>query len=97
MPTYITLNRFTEEALDDLEAMEDVMAEDIVAIEELGGEFHGLWLTFGQYDAVGITGLPDDETAMRLVGHLNRNRGTRTETLKAIPADEAGELLTEGI
>lgn len=73
------------------------MAEDIAAIEKSGGEFHGLWLTFGEYDAVGITELPDDETAMRLVGHLDRNRETRTETLKAMPVDEIGPLLTEGI
>lgn len=77
--------------------MGDAMTEDIAAIEELGGEFHGLWLTFGQYDAVGVTDLPDDETATRLVGHLNRNRETRTETPKALPTEEAGRLLSEGL
>lgn len=73
------------------------MAADITAIEELGGEFHGLWLTFGRFDAVGMGDLPDDETALKLLGHLNRNRGANTETLKAIPAEEAGALLAEGI
>lgn len=90
MPTYIVLHNLSQE---NIEGMGEEMAAGKEQLEAMGCELQGLYLTFGQYDAVGIIDAPDDETAAQFVLTLAKENGVETETLRAFPADETEQIL----
>lgn len=92
MPTYIILHEFNQENVENMEEQQKTGMEDL---EALGGELKDLYVTFGQYDAVGIVDFPDDEAAAQWLLAQAKKSGLGTETLKGIPADRASELMAE--
>ena len=63
-------------------------------IERMGGKLHGLWLSFGEYDVVAITELPDNVSATSLsmaIGASGSISGFRTTPL--LTAAEATEAM----
>lgn len=48
---------------------------------------------FGQYDAVGIIDMPDDEAAAQFVMTLAKENDVKTETLRAFSEDETQDIL----
>lgn len=90
MPTYIVLHELSGE---NIESMGEEMEEGKEALEALGCELQGLYLTFGQYDAVGIIDAPDEETAAQFVLTLAKENEVGTETLRAFSEEETQEIL----
>lgn len=60
-----------------------------------GGEPLGFFLTFGQYDLVAFSEMPDDETTAKVQLTSAMEGNVETETLRAFTMDELGELLDE--
>jgi uncharacterized protein with GYD domain len=93
MPHYITLIRFTQKGVEDLKGGPARLDAGKKAIEAAGGKRKGFYLTLGQYDAIGIVELPNDETAAK-VALTNAMRGTtRGETLRAFTEEEYRKLI----
>lgn len=90
MPTYIILHEFSQENVQNMEAQQEAGME---ALEAVGGELKDLYITFGQYDAVGIVDFPDDEAAAEWLLTQAKQAGLSTETLKGIPSDEAEDII----
>lgn len=90
MPTYIVLHELTGE---NIENMGEEMEQGKEALEAFGGELQDLYLTFGQYDAVGVVDFPDDETAAQFVLTLAKENGVSTETLRGFSEDETKDIL----
>lgn len=60
-------------------------------IQETGGKILSAYWTLGRYDAILTVEAPDEKTAMKLL--LQFGDFVATETLVAIPRDEATKLL----
>ena len=44
-------------------------------IERMGGKMHGLWLSFGEFDIVGIAEMPDNVSAAALAMAIGASGG----------------------
>lgn len=93
MPHYITLFRITQKGIEDIKGGPSRLDAAKKAIEAAGGKVKGFYLTLGQYDAIGIVELPNDEAAAK-IALANASRGTiRGETLRAFTEDEYRKLI----
>ncbi len=84
---FITLGRFrkkpTKQILAEMQKLFEQGAKD--------GKILGFYFTLGRYDGVVISESPDEKTHMK---HMMRFADLiSSETLVAIPADEAGKLV----
>ena len=65
-------------------------------IEKLGGSIKGLWLAFGEYDAIGIIEMPDNVSAAAF--SLAASAGGGVKALKTTPlmtVEEGIEAMTK--
>lgn len=53
------------------------------------------YYTMGQYDFIAITEAPSNEVAMKSLFIIGSGGAVRTETLVAIPAEKAAEIIKE--
>ena len=93
MPTYIHLTSYTADGVQEIAHSPNRLddAKDLAA--SMNGEFHGFYLTMGQYDIVAITEFPDDETAAQFALGVAREGAVSTETLKAFPEGEFRDVI----
>ena len=71
----------------------ETIAENLKLIEKEkkeGTKYHAIYWTLGRYDAVVITEAPDEKAAMK---NSMRRGWAKSETLVAIPAEEARKLV----
>ena len=96
MSAYITLINWTEQGVRT--AKETVNRARAVreAAQAAGGRMIGIWWTLGQYDAVVIMELPDDETATRLLLASAMQGNVRTATMRAFSEEEM-ERIVQGL
>jgi uncharacterized protein with GYD domain len=64
-------------------------------IEDMGGEMKAFYYTMGQYDFVSIAEWPSNEAAMTFLFALGKLGDVKTETLVAIPAEDAAKLIAK--
>lgn len=95
MPTYITLLSYTEQGIATVDHSPDRVEAAAELVEEMGGEFHDFYLTFGEYDGLAIAEFPDDETAAQYALTLGKAGNARTQTMKAFTQDEFGDLVAD--
>lgn len=95
MPTYITLMNYTEQGISTVEHSPDRIEAARELAEEVGGEFKAFYLTFGEYDGVGIAEFPDDETAAQYALSIGKAGNATTETLKAFTEGEFRGLVED--
>ena len=88
MPLFIRLSRLTEKANQNLQNMEQMLAEAQKIIEDNGARILQAYVILGEYDVVTIMEAPDEKTAAK-IGALIATRGSfRAETLAAIPVED---------
>jgi uncharacterized protein with GYD domain len=93
MPTYITLIRYTQQGIENVKegpARVDAAKE---AFKAMGGELKQYYLVMGQYDAVVIGEVPDDETVAKLSVAIGSKGAIRTETFRAFTEDEYRKII----
>lgn len=95
MPTYITLANLTEKGAQNIDELPERFEEVEAGKRAMGGELKGLYLTFGQYDLVGISEMPDDETTAKFQLGAAMEGFIETETLRAFTVDEAEDILAD--
>ena len=67
MPAYLFQGCYTSESIAAMiQKPEDRTAVVRKLVEGFGGKLEGFWLSFGEYDFVGISQLPDAEAAAAL-------------------------------
>ena len=90
---YILLVEYTQQGIEHVADSADRFDSARELLEDLGGEHHGMFLTFGQYDQVHIMEFPDDETAARFILEESSKGWVSTETLKAFPEDDYRDII----
>ena len=67
MPFYLVQASYSSQATAAMiKNPQDRAAAIKPMIERMGGKLHGLWLAFGEYDAVAIAEVPDNVSALAL-------------------------------
>ena len=94
MPHYITLFRFTQKGIEDIKGGPARLDAGKKAIEATGGKLKAFYLTMGQYDAVAIVELPNDEALAKVVLGVSSRGSIRGETLRAFTEEEYRKLIT---
>ena len=92
MATYVVLLTFTDQGIQNVRDTRGLDAAK-QAVQALGCQWQGWYLTLGQYDAVGIIEAPDDATVARLALVQGARGGVRSQTLRAFTEDEARQLI----
>lgn len=92
MPHYISLIKWTDRGLQAVKdsPMRAEAAQKLA--EQMGGSIQ-LFYTLGEYDIVGVTEAPNDETALQILLQIGSQGNVRTTTLKAWTPEEAGKVI----
>lgn len=93
MPTYITLNRFTQQGIQNIKGSPDRLAAGKEAYRKAGAEVKAFFLVTGRYDMVEIIEAPDDATMARLALADASRGNVRTETLRAFSEEEYRKII----
>jgi uncharacterized protein with GYD domain len=95
MPTYIVLNRFTEQGIRNVkdttkraDALNDMA-------KKFGGALKDAYWTIGQYDSIAIIEAPNDEAMVALGMSIGKAGNIRTETLRAFTKAEIEAILSK--
>ena len=93
MPTYVSLIRFTQKGAESIKEGPARVDRAKQAFRAAGGELTAFYLVMGQYDAVAISEMPNDEAVAR-VALANASMGNvRTETSRAFTEDEYRKII----
>ncbi len=95
MPAYVTLCKYTQQGLANVQGSPGRMKQNAAAVKEVGGWIIGQWLTLGEYDIVAISEFPDDQTAAAALLSLVRGGTFTTVTLKAFSEDEFAQIVSK--
>jgi uncharacterized protein with GYD domain len=93
MPTYISLIRFTQKGMETIKEGPKRLDAAKERFRAAGGELKAFYLVTGQYDAVAISELPNDEAVARLALANGSMGNIRTETLRAFTEDEYRKII----
>jgi uncharacterized protein with GYD domain len=93
MPHYIMLFRYTQKGAENIKASPARLDAAKKGIEAAGGKIKGFYLTMGQYDAVSIVELPNDDAAAKLALATASQGNIRGETLRAFTEEEYRKLI----
>jgi uncharacterized protein with GYD domain len=94
MPTYISLIRFTQKGMETIKEGPKRLDAAKQRFRAAGGELKAFYLVTGQYDAVAISELPNDEAVARVALGNGAMGNVRTETLRAFTEDEYKKIIT---
>ena len=93
MGTYITLIRYTQQGIENVKEGPARLDAAKEAFKAMGGELKKYYLVMGQYDAVLIGEVPDDETVAKLSLAIGSKGAIRTETFRAFTEDEYRKII----
>ena len=94
MPSYLSLLNWTDQGIRNIKEGPQRLEAAKQAIQAAGGRIIFFYLTMGQYDAVVISELPDDETAARVLLATGMQGNVRSTTLKAFTEDEYRNIVS---
>ena len=93
MAGYVSLIKFTEKGLGDAKSMPDALKKAREMYQKMGVRLIGIWMTFGEYDAVAIYDAPDDQVMAALVLAQGMQGGFTSETMRAFSEEEVGLII----
>ena len=93
MPVYVTLFKYTDQALRLAKNFKKYQEEAAKRVEKTGTKILGFYMTMGEYDAAGITECPSDEAAVAASLAASLDGTFKTTTLRAFTADEFEEII----
>lgn len=93
MPIYVSLLRFTQRGVESIKEGPARLDRAKQAFRAAAGELQAFYLVMGQYDAVAISEMPNDEAVAR-VALANASGGNiRSETSRAFTEDEYRKII----
>ena len=95
MPLYISLVKFTQQGLANIDESPNRLQVAKEQLKEMGGEIKAFYMTMGRYDAVAIVEAPDDESIAKFSLATGRSGNVRTEVLRAFDEDDYRKIVSE--
>jgi len=93
MSTYIMLANWTDQGAQKVKESPRRLDAAKKALQDMGGEFKGFYMTMGDYDLVMIYEAPDDAVAARFTLVLGMLGTLHSTTLKAFPEAAYREIV----
>lgn len=93
MPTYVMLANWTEQGLKAIADGAKRIDETRKMLEEMGGQFHAIYNTMGQFDMVAVYDVSDDAVAARFALMLGRQGNVRTTSMRAFPEEAYRQIV----
>ncbi len=93
MGTYILLANYTDQGIRNIKDSPKRAEAARKAIQDMGGDMTGLYLTMGTYDLIVILEAPSDEVVAKFVLTLGALGNVRTTTLKAFTETEFRDIV----
>lgn len=93
MPTYVTLQSFTERGIKEIKDIHTRDAELIKRLEALGIKVTAYYLVMGEYDEVVIWEAPSEEVAVAWLLELGARGYRRSVTLPAFNNEQFEQAL----
>jgi uncharacterized protein with GYD domain len=93
MAGYIVLGKYTEEGLESLKDMPEIIAKHRANCEKQGIRLIGTWCTFGEYDFCSIYEAPDDLAMAERVLETARGGLAKTTTMRALSEEEFAQVV----
>lgn len=92
MPSYLVQVAYTSEALDKLVAKPQDRTDTVrKVVEKLGGKLGPLYLSFGEYDVIGIYEMPDNVSAAAFAFAISA--GGSCKSVKTTPLLSSSDAL----
>lgn len=95
MPIYIILGKFTQKGVTEIKASPQRLESVRNVVKALGGELKEFYYTLGRYGFVAVVEVPSNEVALKGLMIVGSAGSVRSETLVAIPAEKAEEIIKE--
>jgi uncharacterized protein with GYD domain len=83
MPLYIALVTYTERGIQAVRESPRRLDEAKALLADMGGHFHAVYMTMGDYDLILVYEASDDAVAARFTLSLGLLGHVRTKTVKA--------------
>ena len=93
MPTYVSLVSWTDQGVKNYRDTVARAESFRAMVHQAGGQVRELLWTLGEYDIVTVIEAPDDEAAMALLLQTASLGNIRTQTMRAMGADEIGGVI----
>jgi uncharacterized protein with GYD domain len=93
MPTYVMLANWTDQGLKAIADGPRRLDAAKKTLADMGGHFHNLYMTLGQFDLVGVYDAPDDAVAARFILLLGQLGNIRTTSMKAFPEEAYRQIV----
>ena len=93
MPTYIVLARFTQEGIENIKESPSRLDAAKQVFESMGAKIKEFYLVTGEYDAIMIGEVPDDETVAKLALTIGSTGAVRSVTLRAFTEAEYRKII----
>lgn len=85
--------KLTEKGIKTIKDAPERIDSGIKFLEKLGGKLLGFYVTFGEYDYIGIADVPNDEVAMTFLLKLGSAGNVKTTTLKAYSKEQLSKIV----
>lgn len=95
MSLYVIIGKFTQKGIENIKDSPDRLAAARKLAKSFGAEIKDFYYTMGQYDFVLMVEAPSNEVTMKILLIICSGGAVRTETLVAIPAEKAVEIIKE--
>ncbi len=93
MPSYVMLAKWTDQGVRNIGELPKRIDQSKRLLADMGGQFHTLHMTMGEYDLVGVYDAPDDAVALRFTLMIQKLGNARTTSLKAFPEQALREIV----
>ena len=88
MPLYVTLGKYTAEAMKNIHEVPERFQQNTRLIESKGGKLIAIYHLMGEWDLLAITEFPDEKSAMSALLTIGKAGRVTTHTMTAISGED---------
>ena len=93
MAGYIVLGKYTQEGLEYIKDLPEIIAKHKENCEKMGIRLIGTWCTMGAFDFVSVYDAPDDLAMAERVLNTARAGMVTTQTMRALSEEEFAQVV----
>jgi uncharacterized protein with GYD domain len=92
MPLYVTLGKYTSEAMKNINEVPERLAQNTRLIESKGGKLVAFYGLMGEWDILAVSEFPDEKSAMSALLTIGKAGRLATHTMAAVAGEEFANL-----
>ena len=92
MLLYVTLGKYTSEAMKNINEVSERLQQNTRLVESKGGKLVAFYGLMGEWDMLAITEFPDEKSAVSTLLTIGKAGRLSTQTMTAIAGEEFATL-----